>query len=221
MAETRQRTPDPIEAEMDRAAQEMKMKMQRQSFDKKIKTLADRVILYRNKYGLEHATTKMLTRFLELALKMKELMDNVEAINIAMGCVTDAITLFDDITQQDQQLLATLADNKYGFFYELKSKWMAKRAVRNQNRRMRAFVSGLRAKLSMAEGMIKAMDSLSFDMDGKKKKGDTTEPATPLADNYLKEMGGGDGSGGSGFVPGGASGGSSSGGSSGGLTDGL
>lgn len=198
MSEMRMQGPqeDALGGAMREAEAKMRCDHQRKQVDQRIDTLAKRVMAYRNnpRFGLEHPTTKMLTKFLEVALKMKEMVDNMQAVTMALSCITDTIQMLDDTLAFDQNMFSSLSgETKYGFFYNLKVKRQTQRAVANHQRRMRAFSSQIEAKIRMAEGMANAMSNLDFGFGKKKKKGAPDAPSSPEVEDYLSRMGGGSG----------------------------
>ena len=65
-------------------------------FDAKLEKLAQTTVDFEQKYGKDHDMTTLLTTFLDVALEMKNLMETMTAINVAVGLhAQPIITLFE------------------------------------------------------------------------------------------------------------------------------
>lgn len=161
-------------------------------FDKKILTLADKAIEYENKDENLYA---LLESFLEVALEMKNLMESMSAINVAMETISDAVGFLDAAIEFDNVLMDDSLQHSYGFFSRLKLKAKMRKTIRNNRGRMLAIANSLQMKYTMATDMMKALTKVSSGLKGaiakknKKnvKKGGDANAAPSAAQLFMAE----------------------------------
>lgn len=181
-------------------------------FDAKLEKLAQTTVDFEQKYGKDHDMTTLLTTFLDVALEMKNLMETMTAINVAMECINDAIQFLDTAIDFDNVMMDQALDKNYGFWARVRHKRKMKKTIRNNIGRMRQIADGLKMKYSMATDMMKALSGVSTRLKtsitkSKKKqeakaekaraKGEvvltTPSPAELYLDDYKKRNGISDG----------------------------
>jgi len=205
--EERMQVYDP-NAELQSDLEKMKLERQRKNrseqFDKRLVDLANKAVDFRIKYGDEHYLTELMVTFLDVALQLKEVIEVLAAVNVAMECLSDAIGFIDAAISFDEQLFKESTEQKYGFFARMRRRRLAKRAMRNNVGRMKSMVQGLMDKYKMAIGittslknscakMQKVMSSKSMaNKKGKAAGGasfGTPVAAKSMIDQVMKERG--------------------------------
>ena len=152
------------------------------NFDTKLEKLTKTAVEFEQKYGKDHDMTVLLVTFLDVALEMKNLMETMTAINVAMECMNDAIQFLDTAIDFDNMMIEQSLDQNYGFFARMRHKRKMKKAIRNNIGRMRQIADGLKMKYSMATDMMKALSGVSSQLKtsivkSKKKKEAKAEKA--------------------------------------------
>lgn len=184
-----------FDSEIKKKERERELQKKRESFGVKIDTLADRVINYMQdpQYGPDHFLTKLMKNCLAIAISVKELTENLTAIYGAMDTVTDAIGLIDDLVNLDGGQMEALVGTEYTVFSRFKAWRTARKARRNQKRRMKMVVSNIKLKLDIANDMLVSMGRMAVDMEkmfngGKKGKTDPNADAgLSAADKYIMD----------------------------------
>jgi len=142
-----------LQGDIEKMRLERARKQRSAQFDAKLKELANKAVDFRLKYGENNYLTELMMTFLEVATQLKEVVEVLSAVNVAMECLSDAIgfidaaeRLFDDSLQQ-----------KYGVLARWKRRRKARKAIRNNVGRVQAIVEGITMKYQMA---IEVMGSL-------------------------------------------------------------
>ena len=187
MAENRNRMSNAQqEIERLRKQQEEEMKRnelqaQREQFDEGLNRLADLAVEYQTTRQ-DDSITDLLTTFLDVALEMQEMMQTVEAVNLAMQCVNEAINFLDTANKMDEDMITATMETKYNVFTYWKQKIRNQQAIRNHRNRIRNFANNLGMKFDMARGMVDAMQdfakSLNRTAKRQKKKGGGAGPSS-------------------------------------------
>ena len=181
--------------QLEKERAEEQMTRSQQQFDKKIDQLADLALEYTNTRGLQDPLTVMLTTFLDVAIRMKEMMKTVQAISVAMSCVTEAIEFLDSANDLDAKMMEGTLQHKYGLIARIRQHFMYKRVIRNHKNRIKQFAKGMASKFKMAQEMVSAMETFALTMQKsfhKKKKGKgenaAAEPGiSPATQQYLQQ----------------------------------
>ncbi len=184
-----------FETEVQKKERERALQKKRESFGVKIDNLADRVITYMQdpQYGPDHFLTKLMKNCLAIAISVKELTENLTAIYGAMDTVTDAIGLIDDLVNLDGDQMQSLVGTEYTLASRFKAWRTARKARRNQKRRMKMVVGNIKLKLNIANDMLASMGKMAVDMEkmfngGKKGKSDpNTDAGLSAADRYIMD----------------------------------
>ncbi len=205
---------------------EEEKKRRNAEFQKGLKNLAERIIEREN--DEDKTIYYMLRAFLDMAINVQDLMKDLDSINVAMGCLTDAISFLDLSVELDQQLLGETTAVNYSFFKRWKMRRQTRKAVSNVKKRMNAIVTGLMGKFQMAQVMTEAMSKGAKTLNVKMskvtaktskraaKRGTTDEIAanTARSDEYLNSIrGASSGDGSTGSAPSNNAGGNSNSGS--------
>ena len=173
----------------DREKREMEETKRR--FDERMNELADLVLEYQETRGLEDPITVMLTNFLDAALRMQEVTRTVEAISLAMDCVTEGITFIDSLNSMDSKMMEQTMQEKYTFRRRMQQKRMFRRTIKNHQNRIRQMFNGLKLKMQMSQEMVRQMEGFSRSMQGafggRRKKKDAQPPLSATTSAFLAE----------------------------------
>lgn len=223
--------------ELDNAYQklekERKVEESKQTFEKRKQELASRAADMIERHGKDYFLSQTMLTFLEVAIQMEEAISMLNDVNVAMSCITDAISCMDNILEVNSLALDSTMARKHGFFQRLKTKRRIRATIRNNNGRMREISSVLSGNQKIAFSIVNALQKSNREMQTfmsksmakqkklEAKKAPTTASAPTSAeimvDGILNARGGSDGAGkpagGAGAAPsptqGGAVGGSS------------
>lgn len=150
-------------------------------FDAKLQALANKAVDMQLKYGEEHYLTQILTTFLDVAIQLREVMETLSSINVAMECLNEAITFIDDAMIYDEQIMGEWQQQNYGFFARRKRKRKMRQVINNNVGRMKSVVDGLMLKYEMTMEITGALKNATGKMQkymskngmsGKKGKND-------------------------------------------------
>lgn len=190
-------------------SEQLKVEKERRErqFDEKLDQLADKAIEFMRTRGKEDSLTIMLQTFLEVALQLKDAMQSLKAINVAMDCLGEAISFLDASINFDDNIVSQMNSKSYGFFARWKMKRKLKKAMRNNVGRIKATIDGLAMKYDIATAIADSLLDFSKELNktiakrnekkAKKAKKDG-KPETPVNEfsaaeryisNKLQEMG--------------------------------
>lgn len=182
------------------AKQQQRLRVTKQrEFEDKINLLADKALEYQSK---DENLYLLLESFLEVAIEMKKLMDSMNAINVAMEAISDAVGFLDAALDFDSVFMDQSLQNNYGFFARMKLKHKYHKTIKNNRGRMLAISKSLEMKYTMASDMMKALSNVSsglkksIEKSNKKMKKDVggKSEGNSAAKSYLeqrkKELGG-------------------------------
>ena len=166
-------------------------------FKKRQDKLLNLIVELEAEFGPDYYLVELLTRFYEASVQMEPVMKSMEAVNMAMECITEAISFLDATIDFDRNLMDEITTKSYGPFQRFKMKRKMNKARRNNIGRMKAIVDGLLFKYKMMTDMAKSLESFSKDMSksfakANKKKGqstDTPSEAQRRIAEKRKEMG--------------------------------
>ena len=168
MSEMMQQQPTSVNP-IQKALEEEKLKREKDRREKKfeegLNQLVEKVIEEELKaqenQGEQTIIGEVLMTFLDVALEMKEMMNTLKAINVAMECLGDAIGFLDQALEFDNQMLAGSLEVKYGFVQRWKQQRMQKKAMRNNMHRMEMVIQGITMKYKMATSMMDMFGTMS------------------------------------------------------------
>ena len=154
-----------IEKELEIRQMAREKERKEQHFEEGLSKLVDKVIEEELKaqqnQGQQTIIGEVLMTFLDVALEMKEMMKTMQAINVAMECLGDAIGFLDQALEFDNQLISNSLEVKYGFFQRWKQKQQQKKAMKNNMHRMEMVVQSITMKYQMATSMMDMFGSMN------------------------------------------------------------
>ena len=119
--------------------------------------LLNQLIELEQEYSPDYYLVEMLSTFYEASVEMENVMKSMESVNMAMECVTEALSFLDATIQFDQQLMDQSNKQNYGFWARMRMKSQMRKTRRNNIGRMKAMVSGLMFKYKMMTDMVKSL----------------------------------------------------------------
>lgn len=168
MSEMMQQQPtsvNPIAEALELEKKKREKERREQKFEEGLNQLVEKVIEEELKaqqnQGEQTIMGEVLMTFLDVALEMKEMMNTLKAINVAMECLGDAIGFLDQALEFDNQMLSDSLQVKYGFFQRMKQKSQQKKAMKNNMRRMESVIQSITMKYQMATSMMDMFGSMN------------------------------------------------------------
>lgn len=146
-----------LQGNIDKLHLERERKQRAKQFDAKLLELANKAVDFRLKYGQDNYLTELMVTFLDVGLQLKEVVEVLTAVNIAMECLSDAIGFIDAAINFDQNLFEDSMQTKHGVFARWKRRRQAKRAIRNNVGRVKSIIEGIIMKYRMALDITTAL----------------------------------------------------------------
>ncbi len=181
---------DKYQKNLEKERNKQEMERAKKQFDDKITELADLAVEYSTNED-QKPLAQLLMTFLDISLKMQDVMKTVQAVSVAMNCITEAISFLDTVNQLDNDMLDGTLQTKYNALSRFKQRMKHRKAMRNHRNRMKQFISGMDAKFNMAQDMIKSMDKFSQDIQksfNKRNKKKGGEAAAPVMSSRAQEF---------------------------------
>lgn len=149
-----------LDAENVRADQERQLQQSKANFGKRKDQLAARAADMIQKNGRDYFMSQTLLTFLDITIQMEDTIDMLTDINLAVSCITDAMSCMDDILQLNQMALQSSTQQNHGFFARRRAKKQMQKAIDNNLGRIKQIcdmVTGSQElAYSITEGMQKA-----------------------------------------------------------------
>ena len=159
---------DEVSSEHQQREKEKLAKAKEQSkidFRNKQDQLLNQLIHLEQEYGSDYYLVEMLSTFYEASVEMENVMKSMEAVNMAMECITEALSFLDATVQFDQQLMEQSNRQSYSFAARMKMKRQMRQTRKNNIGRMKAMVNGLMFKYRMMTDMVKSLKSFATTMN--------------------------------------------------------
>ncbi len=176
------------QAEREKERLEQAREQGKLDFKAKQDKLLNQILDLEEQYGPDYYLVELLTMFYEASLEMETVMKSMEAVNMAMDCITEAMTFFDTTVQLDKQLWQKASAQSYSWWARHKMKSEMRKAQKNNVGRMKAMVDGMIFKYKMMTDMVGMLKNFAGDIKNaftkinkpKGKKG-AAEPVRPSA----------------------------------------
>ena len=199
LRESRGSYQEALDRQVDAVMREAERKKRLKEFDRQVNTLAERAIVFEDRYGVDDYRTQLMTMFLEVTLQMKSVIDLLNDVGVALQCIGQAIGCVDDILNLQQEILEGSLGQKYGFWERLRRKRRLRRAIRNNVARMTQMADMLIGSQKMAMSIVtslqkscvkmKAMSEKSFAKQNKRNGGaSASSNEGSLAKKLMDEM---------------------------------
>ena len=152
--------------EVQKAMSDAKRKQQLKAYDAKLNELAENIEKTIEKHGQDYFMVDILTMFLDISLKMKEVMEMMSSMNMVMELFGDAVGFIDQSMQLQSDIMQDTAAVKYNFWTKITGHFRNQMIIRNNVNRLNAMSKNILVKYQMANDMVGALQGVS----GKLKK---------------------------------------------------
>lgn len=145
-------------------------KQQMKAYDAKLEELADNIERTVQKHGQDYFMVDILTMFLDVSIKMKEVMEMMSSMNMVMELFGDATAFIDQSMQLQSDIMSDTVAMDYNAWTKLTSHIRNKRIIRNNVNRLSAISTNILAKYKMANEMSASLQKVSAQLKGMNKK---------------------------------------------------
>ncbi|MBQ8689054.1 MAG: hypothetical protein IJ515_01675 [Clostridia bacterium] len=133
-------------------------------FSEKLVMLAEKTVEFENEFGVDSPFTIVLSAFFDAALQMQAMMKQLDAINLAVDCLGDAITFLDNALEYENGIYEKSLESDHGFFARRRAKRLRKRAMRNNYGRIMQIFDNMTMNYKLIVDMSTWMGKLSGKM---------------------------------------------------------
>ena len=160
-------TRDKIDVEKKRLEEE-RLKKQKEErsiqFSEKLVLLAEKTVEFENEFGVDSPFTIVLSAFFDAALQMQAMMKQLDAINLAVDCLGDAITFLDNALEYENGIYEKSLESDHGFFARRRAKRLRKKAMRKNYGRIMQIFDNMTMNYKLIVDMSTWMGKLSGKM---------------------------------------------------------
>lgn len=185
---------DALADQVEQGFNATKRKQQMKIYDNKLEELANTIEDMAERHGQDYFMIEILTMFLDVSIKMKEVMEMMSSMNMVMELFGEAVNFIDESMALQSNIMESSTTVKYGLFSRITNHFKTKRIIRNNVNRIKTISSNILAKYKMASGMVNSLKGVSetlkkttAKMSGKKSSGASTENQYSSAMSYLNE----------------------------------
>ena len=152
-----------IKSEADKVMEKIKFENQKKQFDAKIQELANKAADFCAKYGEEDWRTSLLVNFLDLSLQMKDIIEVIEAFNVANEIIFHAMGLMNTSLNMSNSMMMT-------FSTETISPWrqrmITRRAIRQNRNTVKNMLYQMESSIKMASLTAGMYEDMSVSISG-------------------------------------------------------
>ena len=152
---------DNLANEVEKKLTQNKRQQQMRAYDNKLEELAQNIEDNILKHGEDYFMVEILTMFLDVAIKMKEVMDMMNSMNMVMELFGDAVTFIDESMALQANIMQDTGKVKYNLWTRMTSYFQTKRIIRNNVNRVTAMSRNILIKYQMASDMVNALQGVS------------------------------------------------------------
>ena len=167
-----------ISTQIDRQTQERQKKKALERYDQKLEEMADYIDQTIEEYGPDYFMVEIMELFLDVAIKMKDVMKMLSAMDMITGCLTDSMTFIDQTMNFSNSVMEQSLNTKYGFWSRMREKAKMQRIQQNNIGRMKQTVLTITTKYQMAMDMVETLRGTTTQLKKVTKK---------IADNNSKK----------------------------------
>ena len=169
-----------IEGDLAKKKRDRQMK----AFDQKLADLADQIDITIAKHGQDYFMVDILTMFLDVSIKMKEVMDMMNSMNMVMELIGDATTFIDESMQLQDNIMQGTMNVKYTLWTKITSYFKTKAIIRNNITRVNNMANNILSKYQMASQMVTALQGVSGSLRKMTAKMNTKSAKKKSSDGY-------------------------------------
>ena len=155
---------DNLANQVEQNLTQAKKKQQMRAYDNKLEELAKNIEETIAIHGEDYFMVEILTMFLDIAIKMKEVMQMMNSMNMVMELFGDAVTFIDESMALQSNIMQETGKIKYNLWTRLTGYFQTKRIIRNNVNRVRAMSRNILIKYKMASDMVVALQGVSTEL---------------------------------------------------------
>lgn len=155
---------DNLANQVEQNLTQAKKKQQMRAYDSKLEDLAKNIEETIAIHGEDYFMVEILTMFLDIAIKMKEVMQMMNSMNMVMELFGDAVTFIDESMALQSNIMQDTGKIKYNLWTRLTGYFQTKRIIRNNVNRVRAMSRNILIKYKMASDMVVALQGVSTEL---------------------------------------------------------
>lgn len=117
------------------------------------RTLFDKAMENLEKYGPEDYRTQMMMDFLYVCDEIKEVIYTIDSVQTMFLFMDEAMCTFDSVLKLNNEILVNSLSSNYGFLARIKQKRRMKKAIRNNNNRVKSMIMQIEGLFQMTQDM--------------------------------------------------------------------
>ena len=156
--------------EVEKSLNATKRKQQLKAYDNKIEELAQTIEDNIQRHGQDYFMVDILTMFLDVSIKMKDVMEMMSSMNMVMELFGDAVAFIDESMELQSNIMQDTGKVKYNFWTRITGYFQTKRIIRNNINRVTAMSQNILIKYQMANDMVSALQGVSAKLKTMTKK---------------------------------------------------
>lgn len=142
----------------------------KQELDKRINKIRAEAKKCYLEYGPDHDNTDFMMNLLNVTLEMKECIDSISAVGLAIEYLQDVVGVIDGVFNLSDDLSRSLSNRKQGFFRRLIQRIKNKRDARRLANKMFATFELISDNMEMLEKLRDAMSGATAKMRKRREK---------------------------------------------------
>lgn len=147
--------------QVEKKLDQNKRQQQMRAYDRKLEELAQNIEENIQIHGEDYFMVDILTMFLDVAVKMKEVMKMMNSMNMVMELFGDAVGFIDESMALQSNIMQETGKVKYNLWTRMTSYFQTKRIIRNNVNRVTAMSRNILIKYQMASDMVNALQGVS------------------------------------------------------------
>ena len=147
--------------QVEKKLDQNKRQQQMRAYDRKLDELAQHIEENIKVHGEEYFMVDILTMFLDVAVKMKDVMSMMNSMNMVMELFGDAVGFIDESMALQSNIMQETGKVKYNLWTRMTSYFQSKRIIRNNVNRVTAMSRNILIKYQMASDMVNALQGVS------------------------------------------------------------
>lgn len=161
---------DNLANQVEQKLTQAKRQQQMRAYDSKLEELAKNIEENIIRHGEDYFMVEILTMFLDVAIKMKEVMEMMNSMNMVMELFGDAVSFIDESMALQSNIMQDTGKIKYNLWTRLTSYFQTKKIIRNNINRVTAMSRNILIKYQMASDMVTALQGVSSELKNMTRK---------------------------------------------------
>ena len=163
--------------EVEKAMAETKRKQHLKMYDARIDELAALVEKTEQVHGPDYYSVKILTMFLDVAVRMKEAVTSLSSVDAGLALCRDAISFVERAMELESNVLSGALEMEKGLFARIRMKKIIKENVKA----LSDIAEGILAKHRMAGDVSRSLQGVSFSLRRLLQNDSSTAAKKPAA----------------------------------------